>query len=71
MLQSPSSDFTGSLVQSSPLAGRESRHSKCPNALPTSDDVVLVPDSVSKPGAIAVSGPGMYYVSPSQPEKRR
>ena len=38
---------------------------------PTSDDVVLVPDSVGKAGATAVSGPGMYYVSPSQPEKRR
>ena len=71
MSQSPSPDSTGSSVQSSPLAGRESRHSECPNALPTSDDVVLVPDSVGKAGATAVSGPGMYYVSPSQPEKRR
>jgi hypothetical protein len=71
MLQSPSLDLTGSSVQSSPIAGRELRLSECPNALPTSDDVVLIQDSTSNPVAVHVSGLGMYYVSLSQPEKRR
>jgi hypothetical protein len=71
MSQSPSPDSTSSLVQSSPLAGRELISLEGLNALPTSDDVILVQDFVGNPGAIPMSGPGMYYVSPSQPEKRR
>jgi hypothetical protein len=49
MSKSPSPDLTGSLVQSSPVAGRELRLSEGLNALPTSDDVVLLQDSIGNP----------------------
>jgi hypothetical protein len=71
MLQSSSPDSTSSSIQSSLLAGRVLRSSQGLNTLPTNDDVTLVQDCVGNLGSIPVSAPGMYYVSPSQPEKRR